>query len=134
MPGIWTVQNKVRPDVYINFEGEGQSVGTIGERGVAAYPAPLSWGKEGITVIDAATYFQNSLKLIGFRAGDPRIRHITAAVNHAWTVLIYRVGTTGAVKATGTLGALTATAKYLGERGNDIAVAIEEDIDEEGKF
>src|SRR5690606_14433540 len=100
----------------------------------AAFPAPLPWGKEGITVLDAATYFQNALKMIGFRAGDPRIRHITASLNHAQRVLIYRVGTLGAAKATATLDTLTITAKYLGTRGNDITVAIQEDIDDAGKF
>lgn len=131
--GTWTFQNKIRPNVYINFEGEGQTVGTVGERGIAAFPAPLPWGKDGVITLNAATYFQDAIRLIGFRAGDPRIRHITAAMNHAQRVLIYRLGANGD-KATATIDALTVTAKYAGSRGNDISVSVQADVDAANMF
>lgn len=129
--GTWTAQNKVRPGVYINFKSRPQPLGSLGERGVAAYPAPLPWGNPaGVIVLEAAEYLDKSLELIGFRPTDPRIRHITAAVNHAKTVLLYRLGGSGAVKATATIEPLTATAKWGGTRGNDLMIVVQANIDD----
>lgn len=133
--GHWTVQNKVRPGVYINFKARPKPLGTLGERGVAAYPAELSWGDpSAVIVLEADSYLDKSLELIGYRATDARIRHITAALSHATKVLLYRLGGTGAAKAKATEGALTATAKWGGTRGNDLKVVIQANIDEPSKF
>ena len=45
--GTWTVQNKVRPGVYINFDSTSQTGLTIGTRGVVAICEPMSWGAVG---------------------------------------------------------------------------------------
>ncbi|GAA0389321.1 phage tail sheath family protein [Paenibacillus motobuensis] len=132
--GTFTVQNKVRPGVYINFKSEAKSLGTLGERGIAAFPAPLPWGKSGITVLNSETFLEQCLPSLGFQPTDARIRHVTAAMAHASKVLIYRLGAEGAVKATAKLGALTATAKYGGTRGNDLQVVIQSSLDYEGFF
>lgn len=42
--GTFTMQNKVRPGVYVNVGGKGQALGTLGIRGIAAMALPLSWG------------------------------------------------------------------------------------------
>ncbi|MNZ56789.1 Phage tail sheath protein [compost metagenome] len=127
--GTFTVQNKVRPGVYINFKSKAKALGSLGDRGVVAFPAALPWGKSGITVVEADTFMENSLLLIGYHATDERIRHISAAMSHASKVLIYRLGAAGAVKAKATLGNLTATAKFGGIRGNDLQVSIQSNID-----
>lgn len=133
--GTWTSQNKVRPGVYVNTQGEGQRVGTLGDRGVVAFPATLPWGKEdGVITLDAESYFRNALSLVGYRAGDPRIRHITSAMNHARKVLVYRVNGEGSQKAKATIGGLTATAKYGGVRGNDLTVVVQANIDSLDEF
>lgn len=132
--GTWQVQNKVRPGVYINFKAQAQTLGTLGDRGVVAFPAPLPWGASGIITLEAETYLENCLKLVGFYPTDPRIRHITAAMTHANKVLIYRLGANGAKKASAVIGNLTATAKYGGLRGNDLQVAIQSNIDLPGTF
>ncbi|SFF23117.1 Phage tail sheath protein [Paenibacillus algorifonticola] len=133
--GTWTTQNKVRPGVYINFKSQAQALGTLGERGVAAFPAPLPWGDpENVIVLEAAEYADKALELIGFRAEDARIRHITAAMSHASKVLLYRLGGTGAVKAKVTVGALMATAKWGGTRGNDLQVVVQANIDNVSAF
>lgn len=132
--GTFTVQNKVRPGVYINFKSEAKALGTLGERGIAAFPAPLPWGKRGITVLNSETFLEQCLPSLGFQPTDARIRHITAAMAHASKVLIYRLGAEGAVKATAKLGALTATAKYGGTRGNDLQIVIQSSLDYEGFF
>lgn len=129
--GTWTAQNKVRAGVYINIVSEQRALGTLGDRGVVAFPAPLPWGDtENVIVVEASEYMDKSLELIGFRATDARIRHITAAVSHARTVLLYRLGGSGATAATATEGNLTATAKYGGTRGNDLKIVVQANIDD----
>ncbi|GGG13499.1 phage tail sheath family protein [Paenibacillus aceti] len=132
--GTFTVQNKVRPGVYINFKSEAKSIGALGERGIVAFPAPLSWGKSGITVLHSEIFLEQCLPSLGFRPTDARIRHITAAMAHASKILIYRLGADSAVKATAKLGSLTATAKYGGTRGNDLQIVIQSSLDYEGFF
>ncbi|RCX22589.1 tail sheath protein [Fontibacillus phaseoli] len=132
--GTFTVQNKVRPGVYINFKSEAKPLGNLGERGIAAFPAPLPWGKNGITVLESGTYMEQALSQIGFRPTDSRIRHITAAMAHASKLLIYRIGAAGGKKAAGTVGNLTATAKYAGTRGNDLQVVVQPNMDQPGAF
>lgn len=133
--GTWVSQNKVRPGVYINFKAKPQPLGSIGDRGVVAIPAPLPWGDPAnVIVLNAADYGTQALELIGFAAADERIRHITAAVNHAQQVLLYRLGGSGASKAVATHEGLTVTAKWGGTRGNDLKVVVQANIDETGFF
>lgn len=128
--GTWTTQNKVSPGTYINFRSAARAVGTVGERGVAAFPAPLPWGPEGIIKLEAESFLQNAEKLLGFGAADARIRHIAAAMAHASQVLIYRLGAKGAEQAKATVGELTATANYGGTRGNDLQIIVQASVDE----
>lgn len=128
-------QNKVRPGVYINFKAKPQTLGAIGDRGIVAVPAPLPWGdSENVIVLEAAEYGNQALKLLGYHAGDARIRHITATVSHAQQVLLYRLGGTGASKAAATHEGLTATAKWGGSRGNDLKFVVQHNIDEPELF
>ncbi|MFD2117255.1 phage tail sheath family protein [Paenibacillus yanchengensis] len=130
--GQWTVQNKVRPGVYINFKAQHKALNSVGERGTVAFPVSLPWGAtEQVIELDHRTFLEDAQKLLGFRATDERIRHIAAATSHASTVLLYRLGGTDAKKATATIGELTATAKWGGERGNDLRIVVQQDIDEQ---
>jgi hypothetical protein len=133
--GTWVSQNKVRPGVYINFKARPQPLGSIGDRGIVAFPASLPWGDPAnVIVLNASEYGDKSLELLGFNATDARIRHITSAVNHAQQVLLYRLGGTGATKATVTLEDLIATAKWSGTRGNALKVVIQANIDQPTHF
>lgn len=133
--GTWISQNKVRPGVYINFKARPQPLGSVGDRGIAAFPVALPWGDPtNVITLDASEYSKKSLELIGFNATDARIRHITSAANHAKQVLLYRLGGSGATKATATEGDLTATAKWGGTRGNDLKIVVQANIDEPTLF
>lgn len=133
--GTWQTPTKVRPGVYINFKARPQPLGSSGERGVVAFPAPLPWGDPAnVIVLHASEFIDKAPELLGFRATDARIRHIAAAVAHARTVLLYRLGGTGAAKATATEGDLTATAKWGGLRGNDLRIVVQANIDVSGAF
>ncbi len=135
MGGTWVSQSKDRPGLYINFKSKEASVGSMGERGILAVPAALSWGNpNGLIVLNAETYLDKALALIGYRATDDRVRHITAAMGHASKILLYRLSAKGGVKAKATAGTLTATAKYEGVRGNDLKIIIEANVDVAGSF
>lgn len=132
--GTWTTQNKVSPGTYINFKSAARAVGTVGERGVAAFPAPLPWGPEGIIRLEAESFLQNAEKLLGFGAADARIRHIAAAMAHASRVFIYRLGAKGAEQAKATVGELTVTANYGGTRGNDLQIIVQASVDQPDRY
>jgi len=133
--GKWEVQNKVRPGVYIKFKAKPQPLGNLGDRGIAAYPVSLPWGDPSkVIVLESSQFVEKAVELIGFKATDARIRHIAAAVSQASTVLLYRLGGTGAGKATATEGNLTATAKWGGVRGNDLKVVVQANIDEPTQY
>ncbi|WP_334072487.1 MULTISPECIES: phage tail sheath family protein [Paenibacillus] len=128
--GTWTTQNKVSPGTYINFKSAARPVGTVGERGVAAFPAPLPWGPSGVIKLEGESFLQNAQKLLGFHAADARIRHIASAMAHAGKVLIYRLGAKNAAQAAAVIGNLKATAKYGGTRGNDLQIVVQASVDQ----
>lgn len=49
-------------------------------------------------------------------------------------ILLYRPSGTGGAKAAGSIGSLTVTARYDGVRGNDIAIIIQEQVDNEDTY
>jgi len=128
--GTWTSQNKVRPGFYANTESEGQSLGAMGERGVASIALSLSWGdSKKIIPIEADT---DVFTVLGYDITASQLLLIKEALKRAKTLLLYRLNT--GTKAAVTVGSLTATAKYGGVRGNDIKVVIVANIDDAAKF
>lgn len=128
--GTFTIQNKVRPGVYINFESNPQALGTLGERGIATLPLMLSWGEPNkIISIEAG---EDTFSMLGYSITDPRLLLIKEALKRAKTLLLYRLN--AGTKAAVTIENLTATAKWGGIRGNDISLVIQENIDDDTKF
>lgn len=41
--GNWTEQNKVLPDTYINYSGEGPTPSVTGKRGTVGLPITFPW-------------------------------------------------------------------------------------------
>ncbi|WP_201008187.1 phage tail sheath family protein [Paenibacillus glycanilyticus] len=128
--GTFTMQNKVRPGVYVNVGGKGQALGTLGIRGIAAMALPLSWGApQKMITLEAG---DDSLTKLGYDLNAGSILPVREALKRAKTLFIYRLNT--GEKATITIGQLTATAKYGGIRGNDLMVVIENNIDDSAKY
>lgn len=133
--GTWTDQNKVRPGVYIRFT-TGRDLGlTVGERGVVTICEPMSWGPVGEVMTVA-----NGDSMVPFTGYDITneknrfLREIFRGTNRTsppTTLYLYRPTAASSAKATVTTGALTATAKYPGVRGNDITIVVTEDVDSE---
>ncbi|MBD3917630.1 phage tail sheath family protein [Paenibacillus sp. PR3] len=128
--GVWTTQNKVRPGIYINFVNDGGSIGVMGERGTTSIALPLSWGPaKQLLRIEAG---DNVKDLLGYDMASQQLLLVREALKRASTLLLYRlnVGT----KASAVIGALTATAVHGGERGNDLSVIVQANIDDSTKF
>ena len=136
--GSFTSQNKVRPGVYIRFKTAAAQTPTVGERGVVAICEPLSWGPMAqVMTIEAGA---NLTQFTGYDITHSKNRFLTEIfkgsnrTNPPKTVPLYRPTATGAEKAAATSGALTATAKYPGVRGNDISISVTAVVDETDAF
>ncbi|WP_273483611.1 phage tail sheath family protein [Desulforamulus ruminis] len=128
--GTWTTQNKVRPGVYINFASEPQALGTVGDRGGVSLALSLPWGapKEIITIQAG----EELREILGYDITAPELLLVREALKRAKTLLLYRLN--AGTQAAATHEGLTVTAKYGGVRGNDIAIVIQENIDDNAKF
>lgn len=122
--GTWFTQNKVLPGSYINFVSQAKASALLSERGIAAAPFTLSWGKEGaIFELTAEDFRKNCRALFGYDTDADEMRALREIFCHASKVYGYRLGTS--TKAANTY----ATAKYGGVRGNALAIKITADID-----
>ncbi|WP_195574265.1 phage tail sheath family protein [Paenibacillus sp. 1001270B_150601_E10] len=128
--GTWTVQNKVRPGVYINFQSEGGAVGSVSDRGIVTFPMLADWGTaREVIAVDAETKFE---QVLGYPLSHPRMLLVREALKRAQQVLLYRVNE--GTKAKVTAETFTATAKHGGVRGNDIKIVIQPNIDNANQF
>ena len=130
--GTFLVQNKVLPGAYINFVSRPRAMGSLGERGVVCVGMELDWGAEGMAAVEAADFRTDSKMLFGYDYLSDEMKDMRELFLHARTVKIYRLN--GGEKAAATAGGMTVTAKYAGKRGNDICIAVVENVDEEGVF
>lgn len=116
---------KVRPGTYINFESTRQDVLGISERGIVLIPLiNHSYGpeKEFISIKGSAP--DANLEKLGFSVYDSNessllIREALKSASEV-IVCILKQG----AKASGTVGALTATAQHGGARGNDLRFSV----------
>lgn len=136
--GTWLSQNKTQPGVYINTKSSGNLPVSVGTKGVVAICKELSWGETGkvqeyipgddpTPIIGSDLLSTDALFLREMIKGSD---NTPAPIK----VLIYRPEGTSGVKATATIGALTATAKYIGTRGNDITIVVTADPDNAGFY
>ncbi|MBU5445182.1 phage tail sheath family protein [Paenibacillus sp. MSJ-34] len=127
--GTWTTQNKVRPGVYVNVNSAPKALGAIGERGVVTMALPLSWGPEKRVIeLQAGA---DTLPTFGYGIAEPQMLLVREALKRAKTLLLYKLN--AGTKATAALDNMTVTALYGGERGNDISVAVQKNMDDNTK-
>ena len=137
--GTWSDQNKSVPGVYINYQGVPATLGGPAPRGIGTMPLLLSWGpfETFITLQNG----EDTFPVVGHEITDPTRPLImeffkgsdsTAAPQ---TLLLWRLQTTGGVKATATpMTGLTATALYTGVLGNQLTVTSVADPNISGSF
>jgi hypothetical protein len=136
--GIWTSENKTIPGVYINVKSQPSVTANIGDKGIVAIAKALSWGPVGeVMEITPGT---DVTPYIGYDISTEQAQFLREMMKGSdvtsgpMKILLWRAQGAGGVAATATNGGLTATAKYVGVRGNDIAVAVIADPDAEGTF
>ena len=121
--GTYVVQNKVLPGAYVNFVSMARSQGTMGERGIVAMPLNLNWGlSEEAFEISSEDFQTNSMAILGYDYSADEMLPFREVFRGAKSILCYRIS--DGTRAQATLGALTATAKHKGTRGNDLSVVI----------
>ncbi|MDF2839946.1 MAG: phage protein [Clostridia bacterium] len=131
--GNYITQNKVLPGSYINFASAARASAVLSERGFAAIPLELDWGKDdAVFTVEAADFQSNSLKLFGYDYADPKLKDIRELFRNVKTLYCYRLNS--GVKAATVSDNLTVTAKNSGIRGNDIRIVITTNVDDPTLF
>lgn len=116
---------KVRPGTYINFESTRHDLIGISQRGIVLIPLinhDYGPAKEFITLTGDAP--DAAMTKLGYSVYDnnPSMLLIREAFKNSSTVIVY-IPNQGSA-ATGTAGALTATARYGGARGNSLRFTV----------
>lgn len=125
--GKFTTMNKVLPGAYINFVSASGASANLSDRGIVTMPLSMDWGVENeIFEVTKGDLIKNSLKMFGYNYTDAQMKNIREIFCHASKLLAYRL-TSGGTKASSAYG----TAKYCGTRGNDITVAVQQNIEDE---
>lgn len=136
--GTWLDMNKEVPGVYINTRSEGGLPPVASDRGVVTICEPLTWGK--VETVQEYIPGDDPTPIIGSGIMSDAALFLREMCKGSDTtpaprkILIYRPEGTSGVKATATVGALTADAKYIGSRGNDITLVITADPDNVGYY
>ena len=99
----------------------GERAAELAVTGIVSMPLEMDWG-------DLITEIYNgdsTLTRLGYNLSDVKLKCVNEVMNYADKLILYRSNMTGGVKATGTVvTGITATAKYVGTRGNDISVVV----------
>lgn len=128
--GNWVTQNEVIPGSYINVKTQVKASVVLSERGTVALPIALNWGTQGaVYTITAEDFEKNSVKLLGYDYSATEMMPFREAFKNAKKALVYNLATGGEKAAMA-----NATAKYAGERGNDLKLVVQKNIDDESKF
>lgn len=129
--GFFLTQNKVLPGTYHNFISKERAFVNLANRGYAALPIVMNWGKGGEVITVTAEDFQrNSFTLLGYEYTAPELKGLRDAFRGASTIYLYKLEGAGAKEAENTF----AKALYKGTRGNDITIVITANVDVPSDF
>ena len=124
--GVFIGQNKTLPGSYINFVSLSRIGAALSERGAAAFALELDWGPEDeVFVVTNEDFVKNSLGLFGYDYSHRQMRGLRELFRNAKTLYAFRLGGKDAAKAQCEF----ATAKFGGERGNDLSLVIVRESD-----
>lgn len=128
--GVFTTQNKVLPGAYINFVSVAKGSANLSDRGYATMPLELDWGIENEVFEVTSSDFQHySLRFFGYEYTHAKLKGLRDLFRNIITLYAFRL-TSGGDKASNNF----AIAKYSGIRGNDLAVSIQTNVNDETKF
>lgn len=128
--GTFVTQNKALPGSYINFVSLAAASATLADRGIATMALELDWGVEGeVFEVTNADFQKNSLKIFGYAYDHEKLKGLRDLFKNITTLYAYRLNGGGA-KASNTY----ATAKFGGERGNNLKIVIQTSVDVAGSY
>ena len=128
--GTFTVQNKVLPGAYINFISAASASAALSDRGIAAMPLELDWGKDGeVFEVTSGDFQKNSLEIFGYDYNHPKMKGLRDLFLNARTLYAYKL-TSGGAKASNTFG----EALYSGIGGNALMTVIQQNADNTGLY
>ncbi|WP_317853928.1 phage tail sheath family protein [Chakrabartyella piscis] len=130
--GTYLVQNKVLPGTYINFVSKATAMGSLGERGTLCIGMEMDWGSDEMMTIESSEFETGVKAVLGYDYLDDAMLPYREMFAGASTLKLFRLN--GGTKASVTLEDLVATALYGGARGNDLQVAVSENVDEDDYF
>ena len=116
---------KIRPGTYINHESVKPESARFPSRGTVLLPfVKHNWGPEKKFITVTATGRDEQFAELGYHITDDNdnMLMLRECLKKASKVIVYVTG--GGTKASATSESLTITAKYGGERGNDLSVTI----------
>lgn len=127
--GVFTAHNKKLPGAYINFVSAARATANLSERGFAAMPLILDWGEDGkVMTVTHEEFIRNCQKIFGYDYTHEKMKGLRDLYRNAKTLYCYKLNK--GTKATNKF----ATAKYSGERGNDLKTVITQNADQSSKF
>lgn len=127
--GTFTVQNKQLPGAYINFVSAASAGAELSERGIAAMPLVLDWGKENeVFEVTSEDFQKNSLKIFGYEYTSGKLKGLRDLFKNLKTLYAYRLGS--GEKASNEF----AKAKHFGSRGNALSIVIAKSPENEELF
>ncbi|MGL5438804.1 MAG: phage tail sheath C-terminal domain-containing protein [Filifactoraceae bacterium] len=128
--GRWQTQNKVLPGFYNRFISGGKLSADLSERGYAAMPISLDWGKDdAVFTVEQADFYNKSMDIFGYDVTHEKMRPFRELFRHLKTGFLYKLNTGGSKASCD-----YAEARYTGVRGNDIKVVIATNINDTTKF
>lgn len=124
--GTFLTQNKVLPGAYINFVSVASASATLSDRGYVTMPLELDWGVDDeVFTVTNEDFQKNTQKIFGYAYTHDKMKYLRDLFLNANTLYAYRLNG-GGTKASNEY----ATAKYSGIRGNDLAVRVQQNIDD----
>lgn len=128
--GSFTTENNDLPGTYINFVSAVSASVALSDRGVATMPLELDWGVEGeVFEVTNEDFQKRSMKIFGYPVDNAKMKGLFDLFMGASTLYAYRLNG-GGKKAENTF----ATALYSGIRGNDLKIAIQQNVDDPALF
>ena len=128
--GVFTSTNKKLSGTYVNFVSAKRAVAVLSERGIAAIPVVLDWGKSNeVVTITNEDFQKKSLELLGYPFDHEKLKGLRDLFMNINTLYLYRLDN-GSTKASNTF----AEAVCGGARGNDIKIVIAANVNDETKY
>ncbi|WP_324824989.1 phage tail sheath family protein [Sinanaerobacter sp. ZZT-01] len=128
--GVFTAQNKFYPGSYINFVSAQKASAILSDRGYAAMPLELDWGKDGdVFSVSAEKFQKDSLKILGYDYTADQLKGLRDLFQNGLRVAyLYRLNSGN--KAENDFAQATCS----GIRGNSIKIVIEKNVDDSERF